>query len=87
MGDWRLWACYNGSIPVGKEVAMSTDLKPLEELMQELPPDMMREVRHFVEFLLSKREPQTEYVLQQNWAGALREQRVQYTSLELQHKA
>lgn len=54
---------------------MSTDLKPLEELVQELPPDMMREVRHFVEFLLSKREPQTDCALQQNWAGALREYR------------
>ena len=32
-----------------------TKAKPLEVLVQELPPDMRDEVRDFVEFLLAKR--------------------------------
>jgi len=28
--------------------------KPLSELVEELPPDARREVRNFVEFLISK---------------------------------
>ncbi|MCB8982715.1 MAG: DUF2281 domain-containing protein [Ardenticatenaceae bacterium] len=66
---------------------MSAQSKPLEELVQELPPDLMIEVRDFVEFLLSKRSRQVTYGLKQNWAGALHEYREQYTSLELQQKA
>ncbi|MBE2202616.1 MAG: DUF2281 domain-containing protein [Anaerolinea sp.] len=66
---------------------MSTGVKPLEELVQELPPYLMSEVRDFIEFLLSKHKHEAEYVVQQDWAGALREYRDQYTSLELQEKA
>jgi hypothetical protein len=29
--------------------------RPLSELVEELPPDVQREVRDFVEFLISKR--------------------------------
>ena len=35
---------------------MSTQLKPLDELVKELPPDSQAEVRDFVEFLLEKRK-------------------------------
>ncbi|MHC4621246.1 MAG: DUF2281 domain-containing protein [Planctomycetota bacterium] len=66
---------------------MDTPVKSLEELVQELPPDMVAEVRDFIEFLLSKRGHRAGKVLQQDWAGALREHREQYTSLELQHRA
>lgn len=61
--------------------------KSLAEIVQELPPDVMAEVRDFIEFLLSKRQSSSEYTLRQDWAGALREHREQYTSLELQKKA
>jgi hypothetical protein len=61
--------------------------KPLEELMQELPPDMVAEIRDFVEFLLSKRGRRASETLRQDWAGALREHQQQYTSLELQQRA
>jgi len=61
--------------------------KPLQELVQELPPDMHAEVRDFVEFLLARRSRRAKKVLGQAWAGALRGYRAQYTSLELQHKS
>lgn len=66
---------------------MNEQNKSLVELVQELPPDVMAEVRDFIEFLLSKRQSTSKYTLRQNWAGALREHREQYTSLELQRKA
>jgi hypothetical protein len=66
---------------------MSTATKPLRELIEELPPDLHDEVRDFVEFLLTKRERQAGRPLKQDWAGALREHREQYTSLELERQA
>ena len=66
---------------------MDTTTKSLEELVRELPPDMAAEVRDFIEFLLSKQERRVGRLLQQDWAGALRDYREQYTSVELQHKA
>ena len=66
---------------------MNTTAKPLEELVRELPPDILAEVRDFVEFLLAKRSRRTGRRLQQNWAGALRQYKQQYTSLKLQHQA
>ena len=61
--------------------------KPLEELVKELPPEFQEEVRDFVEFLLEKRGREPGRKLRQDWAGALRDYRDQYTSLELQKKA
>ena len=66
---------------------MSTITKPLQEMVQELPPAMRVEVHRFVEFLLAKRARQAEGELRQDWAGALRDYRQQYTSLELQRQA
>jgi hypothetical protein len=66
---------------------MSTQLRPIEELVKELPPDSQAEVRDFVEFLLEKRRRKVAGTLRQNWAGALSDYREQYTSLELQRKA
>lgn len=66
---------------------MSVITKPLEELVQELPPDMRAEVREFVLFLLTKRDHRAGGILRQDWAGALRESREQYTSLELERQA
>jgi hypothetical protein len=66
---------------------VNTTAKPLEELMRELPPDLLAEVRDFVEFLLNKRRRRTRRALRQDWAGALRNHKQQYTSLELQHQA
>ncbi len=66
---------------------MSAQVKPLEELVKELPPDSQAEVRDFVEFLLEKRKRKVTGKLRQDWAGALSDYRDQFTSLELQQKA
>lgn len=66
---------------------MAEAVKTLEELVQELSPDLQAEVRDFVEWLLSKRGERAHKTLAQDWAGALRDCREQYTALELQHKA
>jgi hypothetical protein len=67
--------------------AMAEAVKPLEDLVRDLPPDLRAEVRDFVEFLLAKRKTKPGRMLRQNWAGALRDYRDQYTSLELQRQA
>ena len=62
-------------------------VKPLEELIGELPPSLRGEVRDFVEFLLAKQTSPAKNKLRQDWAGKLKEHQQQYTSLELQHLA
>jgi hypothetical protein len=67
---------------------MDTAIRPLAELVGELPFEAQQEVRDFVEFLLAKHgrelgEPGNR--LRQDWAGALRDYRQEYTSTELQH--
>jgi hypothetical protein len=62
-------------------------MQTLKELIEQLPPELQEEARDFVEFLLEKRVRKTGRKLRQDWAGALRDYRDQYTSLELQKKA
>ena len=66
---------------------MAEAIKTLEELVQELSPDLQAQVRDFIEFLLAKYSRGTGKTLRQDWAGALRDYRKQYTSLELQRQA
>lgn len=68
---------------LGKDEAMQT----LTEIVEQLPPDLQQEVEDFVEFLLEKRARFKQKRLRLTWAGALREFREQYTSLDLQKKA
>ena len=62
-------------------------MSKLEEVVKSLPPDLQHEVEDFVQFLIQKRTRRGGGKLQQAWAGALRNYREQYTSLELQRKA
>lgn len=66
---------------------MEKQLRPLDEIVRKLPLEFQKEVIDFAEFLLEKQKKKMGNKLQQNWAGALREYREQYTSLELQKKA
>lgn len=59
----------------------------VKDLIKALPPELQREVEDFVRFLLEKRVKKRGKILRQDWAGALRDFREQYTSLELQKKA
>ncbi len=61
-------------------------MKTLEELIKELPAELRQEAEDFVEFLLEKRLKKPRGKPNFNWAGALKDLRDQYTSVELQHK-
>jgi hypothetical protein len=66
---------------------MAEGAKSLEELVKELSPESRQEVRDFAEFLLQKQRRVPGRKLRQDWAGALKDYRDRYTSLELQKKA
>lgn len=66
---------------------MKTESRTLNELIQKLPPDSRAEVRNFAEFLLERRKSGHGQPLRRDWAGALREYRERYTSIELEQKA
>ena len=59
----------------------------IDEMVNKLSPELQREVEDFVQFLLRKQSSSTGRKLRQDWAGALRHYRDQYTSLKLQRKA
>lgn len=62
-------------------------MKTLEDLIKELPPELLQEVHDFAKFLFETKVHPRHSKLRMNWAGALAEFRGQYTSLELQRKA
>jgi hypothetical protein len=66
---------------------MAERRKPLEELVDELPPILQDEVRDFAEFLLERKTRKPVARLRQDWAGVLSSHRDEYTSFELQKKA
>jgi hypothetical protein len=59
----------------------------IDEMIRELPSELQQEVLDFVEFLIEKRARKRGRRLRQDWAGALRDYRDRYTSLELQKRA
>jgi hypothetical protein len=65
---------------------MTVTTTPLEQLIQELPPDLKAEVRDFVEFLRTQHDRSTPRRLRQDWAGTLHAPE-QSTSVDLQHLA
>jgi len=58
----------------------------IKEVVEQLPPDMQEEVKNFAEFLLEKRQKRTKGNPNFDWAGALKDLREHYTSVELQHE-
>jgi len=58
----------------------------IKEVVEQLPPDMQEEVKNFAEFLLEKRQKRTKGKPNFDWAGALKDLREHYTSVELQHE-
>ena len=62
-------------------------MESIEEMVKKLPPELKREVEDFVNFLIEKKARKQGRKLRQDWAGALKDYRDKYTSLELQKKA
>jgi hypothetical protein len=61
-------------------------MKTLEEKIMELPPIYQQEVEDFVDFLAEKKIKILKKTPTFSWAGALKDMRDEYTSVELQHK-
>lgn len=68
-------------------ILLTKTLERLERLLNQLPPDLQKEVEDFVHFLLARRKKKRREKMHQDWAGALRDYRDEFTSLELQRKA
>lgn len=58
----------------------------LDNRIKVLPPELRREVEDFVDLLLEKRAAKRHAKPYFGWAGALRDLRDQYTSVELQNR-
>jgi hypothetical protein len=58
----------------------------LKEFVEKLPPDLQQEVQDFIEFLLEKQGKKPRGKPRFDWAGALKDMKDQYTSVELQHE-
>jgi hypothetical protein len=65
---------------------MKEYVKPIDEMVNELAPGQQAEVRDFVEFLLAKQRSSPRKKPQFDWAGALKDMRDDYTSVDLQHE-
>ncbi len=62
-------------------------MENIEEMVKKLPPELKREVEDFVNFLIEKKARKRGKKPRHDWAGALKDYRDQFTSLELQQKA
>jgi hypothetical protein len=58
----------------------------LQEMVQALPKELQEEVHDFISFLLEKKAKKTRGKPRFDWAGALNDMKIRYTSVELQHK-
>lgn len=65
---------------------MKEYVKRIDEMVDELLPERQVEVRDFVEFLLAKQGSHLRRKPQLGWAGALKELRDEFSSVELQHE-
>ena len=61
-------------------------MSTLQQLVEQLPPDLRQEVADFAAFLLEKQRKKPRGKPRFDWAGALKELRDQYTSVDLQHQ-
>ena len=64
----------------------ATKMQTFKELVEQLPPDIQQEVKDFAAFLLEKRRKKPKGKPNFDWAGALKDLRDQYTSVQLQHQ-
>ncbi len=64
-----------------------TKIQAIEKKISELPPSAFGELELFIDSLLNRRKKRPSGKLKQDWAGALKELKGEFTSLELQKKA
>jgi hypothetical protein len=61
-------------------------MQTLKELVEQLPPELHKEVIDFVKSLIERQTIKRKDKPRFHWRGALRELRDKYTSVELQHR-
>jgi len=61
-------------------------MSTVEEKIRRLPPSLRQEAEDFVDFLIQKRLNRPRGTPTFDWAGALKDLRVEYTSVALQHQ-
>jgi len=66
---------------------MNDKIKSLQEVIKKLSPDKQNEVISYAKKLLEKETNLHGTKMNLSWAGALKEYKNQYTSLDLQKKA
>ncbi|MFM8741038.1 MAG: DUF2281 domain-containing protein [Cytophagales bacterium] len=64
-----------------------TKIQSIEKKLKSLPPSTMPLLDAFIDELLKKSKTGKSQPLTQDWAGALKEFKSQFTSLDLQKKA
>lgn len=62
-----------------------TTIKKIETKINQLTPDLIDELDHYLDYLINKRVAKKSRKLTQNWGGGLKGER--YNSIELQKKA
>lgn len=62
-------------------------MSEIEEMAKNLPPDLRIQVQNFMEFLIERKKQNRRTIMRQDWAGALRDVKPEYTSVDLQKKA
>lgn len=60
-------------------------IKKIETKINQLTPDLMDELDHYLDYLINKRTTKKHNKLTQNWAGGLKGEN--YNSINLQKKA
>ena len=61
-------------------------MESLKEKIDQLPPEYQKEVIDFIDFLLEKRVKGKVKKTPFKWAGAIKDLKDRYTSVELQHR-
>ena len=64
-----------------------TVVQKIVSQINKLPPNLLLDLEEYVNKLSKKKPNSKKWKLNQNWAGALKEYKSQYTSIELQKKA
>lgn len=68
-------------------MAAAGDGETLDDVLEDLPPELRAEVEDFARFLREHRNPPRQGEIGFSWAGALRELRDEYTSTELAERS
>ena len=79
----------NGDHPgsdIHEEERSMTDQETLQDIIKALPAELQKEVEDFARFLLEKHGKTPQRKPRFDWAGALKDLRGHYTSVDLQHK-